>query len=228
MSARIIPFDYEGQPVRFNGEGWLHATEIAERFGKRLDHWLDNAETLDYIRALDELQHPDAGPSTISNPRKSGYLNTRRGNNGGTWLHPKLAVAFARWLDARFAVWCDMKIDSLLRGDSKPWATARREASIGYRGMSDAVMLNCEASGKTAKPHQFQNEAKLVNWVITGNFSGRDRNQLSAGELEFVTLVEQRNSLLIAQGMPYDERKVALRRYVQTLHGKRLEGGRAA
>ena len=51
MSARIIPFDYDGQPVRFNAEGWLHATEIAERFGKHLRNWLDSAETLEYVRA---------------------------------------------------------------------------------------------------------------------------------------------------------------------------------
>lgn len=35
----------------------------------------------------------------------------------GTWLHPKLAVAFARWLDDDFAVWCDLHIDALLRGE---------------------------------------------------------------------------------------------------------------
>ena len=26
-------------------------------------------------------------------------------------------MAFARWLDVRFAVWCDLRIDALLRGD---------------------------------------------------------------------------------------------------------------
>lgn len=36
--------------------------------------------------------------------------------DAGTWLHPKMAVAFARWLDVDFAVWCDMQIDSILRG----------------------------------------------------------------------------------------------------------------
>ena len=40
MSARIIPFDYEGQAVRFNADGWLHATEIAERFGIEPALWL--------------------------------------------------------------------------------------------------------------------------------------------------------------------------------------------
>lgn len=33
-----------------------------------------------------------------------------KGRNGVTYLHPKLAVFFARWLDVRFAVWCDLMI----------------------------------------------------------------------------------------------------------------------
>jgi len=110
----VIPFTYQGQPVRFTTDGWLHVTKIAERFGKRVDHWLDNAETLEYIQALDEFL--TGAESNISDTRNSGYLKTRRGNGGGTWIHPKLAVAFARWLSAKFAVWCDARIEDLLHG----------------------------------------------------------------------------------------------------------------
>lgn len=223
MNTRIIPFDYEGQTIRFNTEGWFNATEVAEWFRKRLDHWLDNAETLNYVRALDELQHPDAGPSVISNPRKSGYLKTRRGNTGGTWLHPKLAVVFARWCNAKFAVWCDLKIDALLRGGSKSWTSARREASIGYRGMCDAVVLNCKAQGKTPQPYHFINEARLINEIITGAFTGRNRDYLSAGELELVTMVEIHDVMLIGQGLSFTERKTALRQYVQEQQRKHLQ-----
>ncbi len=45
----------------------------------------------------------------ISNTRKEGYLKTRRGQNGGTWLHTDLAVVFARWLDVLFSIWCDQQ-----------------------------------------------------------------------------------------------------------------------
>ncbi|RJX81291.1 KilA-N domain-containing protein [Pseudomonas sp. LS-2] len=108
----VIPFEFDGKTVRFNTEGWLHATKLADRFGKRIDHWLDNAETLEYIQALDE--HLTGVESTISNTRNSGYLVARRGNGGGTWLHPKLAINFARWLSARFSVWCDVRIEEIL------------------------------------------------------------------------------------------------------------------
>lgn len=110
----IIPFAFEGNPVRFSTDGWLYATKLADRFGKRIDHWLDNAETLEYIQALDE--HLTGVESAISNTRNSGYLVTRRGNGGGTWLHPKLAIHFARWLSAKFSVWCDARIEEILLG----------------------------------------------------------------------------------------------------------------
>ncbi|MAB25321.1 MAG: DNA-binding protein [Pseudomonadales bacterium] len=104
----VIPFHYQGQPVRFNTAGWINATDVAGRYEKRVDHWLANAETKQYIQALAEAL----------NTRDSGDLIlTKRGRGGGTWLHPKLAVAFARWLDVKFAVWCDLHIDALLHGE---------------------------------------------------------------------------------------------------------------
>lgn len=68
---------------------------IAKAYGRRVDHWLKARETKEYIAALRER----------SNTPKKGYLKTKRGKGGGTWMHPKLAVAFARWLDADLAVW---------------------------------------------------------------------------------------------------------------------------
>lgn len=40
MTAKIIPFDYEGQAVRFNSDGWINATEAAARFGKLPHEWM--------------------------------------------------------------------------------------------------------------------------------------------------------------------------------------------
>ncbi|WP_426427057.1 KilA-N domain-containing protein [Pseudomonas palmensis] len=90
MTARIVPFDYEGQAVRFNADGWLHATQIAERFSKEPHEWLRLPDTQRYLEGLQ---------------RRYGeipYVKTSRARadrGGGTWLHPKLAVKFARWLD---------------------------------------------------------------------------------------------------------------------------------
>ncbi len=219
MSVRIIPFDFQGQTVAFNSEGWVNATEAAARFGKRPVDWLRLEETAAYTEAM-------AGALGLERKVSQNHFGLVRSSRGGkfpgTWLHPKLAVRFAQWLDVRFAIWCDLQIDGLLRGDGKDWATARREASIGYRGLCDALSLNCEAQGKTPQRHHFINEARLINEVITGTFAGRNRDQITAEELEIIALVEMRDTVLIGQGMPYADRKGNLLDYVQQLLTKRL------
>ncbi len=104
----VIPFNYQGQPVRFSSEGWINATDIAAKHGLRLDNWLRNKETIDYIDAL--ARHLNTSDSR-------DLIQSQRGRAGGTWLHPKLAVAFARWISPDFAVWADLHIDALIRGE---------------------------------------------------------------------------------------------------------------
>lgn len=102
MSNIVKTFD--GTEVTFNEEGWLNATKLAEKYGKQINNFKLSTETVAYCEALSK--------SLDSND----LISTRRGNSGGTWLHPKLAVFFARWLNADFAVWCDMQIDEIVHG----------------------------------------------------------------------------------------------------------------
>lgn len=99
----IIPLAYEGHPIAIRNDGWFNATQAAAKWSKLPAEWLRLPATTSYINAF---------------KRKYGnipYSETRRGSGGGTWLHPKLAVSFARWLDDDFAVWCDDKIDEIIR-----------------------------------------------------------------------------------------------------------------
>ncbi|WP_070086170.1 MULTISPECIES: KilA-N domain-containing protein [unclassified Pseudomonas] len=114
IESNVIPFHYQGQAVRFKGEGWINATDVAKRFGKRPAHWLELPSTKSYMNAL--RKHLGAGFDVGKSDLKLVESSKVRGK-AGTWLHPKLAVAFARWLDDDFAVWCDLHIDALLRGD---------------------------------------------------------------------------------------------------------------
>ncbi|MBV4516390.1 KilA-N domain-containing protein [Pseudomonas kurunegalensis] len=213
MTAKIIPFDYEGQVVRFNADGWIHATEAAARFGKEPHEWLRLPDTERYLEGLQ---------------RRYGeipYVKTSRARadrGGGTWLHPKLAVKFARWLSVDFEIWCDEQIDALLRGEQGNWQQARLQSAVGYRGLCDALAVACEERGTSPQRHHFINEARLINQVITGQFAGRDRDQLSAEELLLVSLIEIRDVLLIGQGKDFDTRKKSLLRYIQSLRAKHL------
>ena len=84
-------------------------TKAAQYFGKRMDNFFANEETRAYADALE----------AITGIPGNALIQAKRGGapgNGGTWAHPKLAVFFARWLDVRFAVWCDLMVDEILRG----------------------------------------------------------------------------------------------------------------
>jgi len=134
--SNIVPFSYQGQPVRFNTDGWIDAASAAKRFGKEPTAWLRSIETLEYMSALAEAlsgkgvsetdlerlrsmesRSREAKALTLELAKETGLVITKAGRGGGTWLHPKLAVAFARWLDMKFVVWCDLHIDALLRGE---------------------------------------------------------------------------------------------------------------
>lgn len=141
LMNNVIPFHYQGQPVQFDLEGWLHATEIAKVFGKEPNAWLVSVETIAYLMALanglglpvdtrnlqefNNIKQLDSSKAStkarvLRLAKALGLVRTRAGSpdsGGGTWLHPKLAVVFARWLNIEFAVWCDLHIDALLRGE---------------------------------------------------------------------------------------------------------------
>lgn len=198
--AAIIQRTYQDHAISYSSDGWFNATEAAAKFGKRLDHWLDNKETKEYIAAL----------SRRSNTPLSGYLKTKRGSGGGTWLHPKMAVAFSRWLDVDFAIWCDEQIDSIVRG-TDDWRKLRH-ATASSTKVQDAMLLHIRQSiGKATEAKHWMNEHKLINSLLTGEYKGLDRESLTAYQLDFLAHFELRNAVLIGVGITYEQRKGALK-----------------
>lgn len=120
--TQLITLEYDGMPVDFTGEAWFNATKVAEKFGKEPYEWLRSPDTVAYLAAL-ERKHGGDGQK-LSKPGKSRFVLTRRGGrvaDMGTWMHPKLGVPFARWLDVDFAIWCDEQIEAILRGRIADW-----------------------------------------------------------------------------------------------------------
>jgi len=139
----VVPFHYQGQPVRFNSDGWINATDVSKRFGKRPNDWIALPSTAQYIEALNRHLFGDTGES--GNDKL--IVSRRGGREQGTWLHPKLAVAFARWLDVDFAVWCDLHIDALLRGE----LTEKQQFDRACKALSDATDIASLSGSELAK-----------------------------------------------------------------------------
>ena len=112
----IQNLSFNSVTVSFRQDGFLNASAIAKHFGKAPKDYLKSEQTQQYIAALAE---------NLSKGRKIPLEENQLvivkhgGNQSGTWLHPKLAVDFARWLDPRFAVWCDEQIEHILSGSLK-------------------------------------------------------------------------------------------------------------
>lgn len=174
---------YEGRTVTFRDDGWFNATQAASHYDKEPFDWLIQRETVAYIAALakqsgnsgflqefNEIKHLD-GTSPKSKRllhelvKKSGFVKSKAGaptNGGGTWLHPKLAVPMARWLDLDFAVWCDGQIDDIIRnGKTKP---EDAEYLPTYHALHGRINVLAAASKNADKVHM--NINKLINKTI--------------------------------------------------------------
>lgn len=122
-SGAVITAAYKGKSYSFRADGWFNATEAAKRYGRDAHEWVRLPDTKRYLAALERTYG------------KIPHVETSRARadrGGGTWLNPKLAVKFARWLDVDFEVWCDMLIDQILRGALPP-AVEDRLTTAGER-----------------------------------------------------------------------------------------------
>jgi hypothetical protein len=76
-------------------------------------------------------------------------------NAQGTWIHKKLIIAFARWLNPDFAVWCDLQIEEILKGELKP--------NTSYKEKVEAELLGLGFTFDRLRP----NEASKVKMMKT-------------------------------------------------------------
>lgn len=207
----LIQSDYSGHAISFNENGaWFNATEAAAHFGKRPVEWLRLPETERYISALCDFHKVG----------KSHFVKTKRGTKSpGTWLHPQLAVAFARWCDVRFSIWCDDQIGKILSGSHShfDWKRMRHAASASYQMMAGSRQRFRASQGKETLPHHYINESKLINFVLTGSYTPVDRSILTEPQLTILAKLEIQNGILIGAGLSGLERKDMLIRYRDSL-----------
>ena len=145
MTTQILNIAFGETPVSFRADGFLNATAIAKHFGKVAKDYLKTEQTKEYIKALAE--YLSNGTKILVEEKQLVIVkNGAPETGGGTWLHPKLAIHFARWLDPKFAVWCDFQIEKIL-GINQEQATDRlTDEQVGY--LYNQVMRICGETGQ--------------------------------------------------------------------------------
>lgn len=107
-----------------------------------------------------------------------------------------------------------------IAGKSGDWVESRKRASVGYLAMTGSLQETRADDGKETKPFHYIAEAKLVNWVLFGKFEGVDRDQLSQSDLNLLEAIEIRDAFLIARDRTYEQRKLDLPAYLQSIRAK--------
>lgn len=105
-------FTYQGSEITFqleSGSMKINASQMAKPFGMKAKptFWLRTGQAKEYIKALTELHIcTSADLLTVT---KGGSTEQ------GTWMHEILALEFARWLNPKFGIWCNLKVRELLK-----------------------------------------------------------------------------------------------------------------
>lgn len=115
----------------------INATEMAKPFGpnKQPAFWLRLKEAKNYIDAFTQQSTLQNLQNTFK-PVITVVGNYADGTRQGTWMHRWVTLEFARWLDPSFAVWCNQKIDELLRNG---FTTALQEERDRYNALLPQV-----------------------------------------------------------------------------------------
>jgi hypothetical protein len=86
----------------------INATEMAKPFSKRINNFLRQKSTQEYILLLEE-RYADEPKREVLRVIKGGEPELQ-----GTWMDEKLALKFAAWLAPMFELWLFDKIYELL------------------------------------------------------------------------------------------------------------------
>lgn len=87
---------WNGTPIqRRTTDGYVNATAMAKASGKEWFNYFKSDRATTYLEALSR---------NLQKPVTSLYI-AKPGE--GTWIHPRVAVDFARWISPEFAVWMD-------------------------------------------------------------------------------------------------------------------------
>ncbi|AFC86370.1 KilA-N domain-containing protein [Frateuria aurantia] len=159
----------------------------------RPKYWLENQQTQDLVAEIEK-----GGITPIASKQRIG-----------TYVIKQLAIAYATWVSPAFYLRVINAYEaSTHRTDD--WRRQRHVAASSHKIQAAMLQTVRAAQGKETEPHHYMNEAKLINWVVTGKFAGRDRDQMTMAELDLVGRLEGLNIMLLGQGIPYEDRKQRL------------------
>lgn len=180
------------QTAFFNANDLLESYNRNSKSAKAIDAYLRNDSTKRYIEAL--MNQEDL------NTVNSGYLEneillTKRGKNGGTWMHPYLFIDFAMWLSPEFKVKVVKWVyDNLIM--------LRIESGDGFKEVNQALF----ETYPNTPPFGYANEAKMINKLVFGSPDAGQRNNATEKQLSLLKALQKADIAMIKEGKDYYDR----------------------
>lgn len=122
MTSAIVVREAKGIEIHHRrSDRYIDAKAMCRAFGKRWDNYRANEDTIAVASAI----ATQLGINLESQVNSSGVIESRRGPGGGVFVHPRLAIHLAMWLDAGFAAQVMAWMEELLTAGSVAIAPAR-------------------------------------------------------------------------------------------------------
>lgn len=200
-----------------NGEIFTTSLLVAEKFGKQHKNVIQKIENLSEevftrLKIQPSYYIDDSGKSNkIYELNRDAFSFIAMGFTGKKADEWKL-----KYIDAFNKM--ERHLKNML---NNKWIEHRAEAALEYKMMSRTLQEVRKLEGKVTRDYHYANEAKLVNWALTGEFQKVDRNQLNDNDLQVLVTLEAYNAVLLGVGHDRDTRKALLKnRYAEITKAK--------
>jgi|GEM_PF-2696613 len=203
MKPTLMDFDFAGAPVRVVMKAdapWFVAADVAAVLGYR------NAP--DAVRMLPKEQKGTHILRTLGGPQRQAIIT-----EAGLY---RLILRSRRTEAERFTDWVTGEVLPQIRKTGEfraAWSKTRFQAAASYRVMAEVLRMTRLDTGKSTATQQYSNEARLINYVLNGQFAALQRDGLSEDDLALLVHLEERNAVLIVRGVDYVQRKPMLKQY---------------
>lgn len=124
---KSLEFIYQDTQIHFllqkEGEVMVNATEMAKAFDKQARSFLRLETTQNFITALLKRENNRTDVYDYMEEKDVVFSNKK----GGTYMHRKLALKFAAWLDVEFELWVFDTIEEITNGYFRKYKIAMEQ-----------------------------------------------------------------------------------------------------
>ena len=164
-------------------DGMFNATSLLSQWNKK--RGLSRGKEVNDFLKIDKTKEFIAEVELRENHNTNKIVLSKKGKNGGTWLHPLVFIDFAMWLNPSF------KYD-VLKFVYDELIKQRHDAGDNYISLS--------ASGQKLKGYDYREVAIALQWVVFGKKGKELRQSATQDQLKELNDLQTKLSFAIDMG----------------------------